>query len=110
MKQGLWAALAVGLIAASWAGSANDAAAQQGSPYPQYPSYQLNRWFHYPHYYFPHNYWPVQGPRWPEAPGAPYMRPPAYQAYPAFREPGWRYDLWQSMPYYKGFHYWLDQF
>jgi hypothetical protein len=49
-------------------------------------------------------------PRWPEQPGAPYMRPPAYMAYPAFREPNWTYQLWQPMNYYRGSHFWLDQF
>src|SRR5262245_40116687 len=76
----------------------------------QSPAYQLNHWYYYPYYYFPHNYWPEMSPKWPEAPGQPYMRPPAYQAYPAFLEPNWRYDLWNSHRYHKGFHYWLDQF
>ncbi len=31
----------------------------------------LNRFFYYPYYYFPANYWPTQGPQWPEPPGAP---------------------------------------
>jgi len=34
-------------------------------------------------------------PRWPEAPGQPYKQPPAYQAYPPFLEPTWRYEFWQ---------------
>lgn len=71
---------------------------------------QLDRFFYYPYYYFPHNYWPTQGPKWPEPVGAPYMRPPAYMAYPPFKEPGWRYDLWEPHQYYRGFHFWLDQF
>lgn len=29
----------------------------------------LQRFFHYPYYYFPHNYWPAMGPKWPERPG-----------------------------------------
>ena len=53
------------------------------------------RFFYYPYYYFPHSYWPTQGPQWPERPGTPYMRPPAYMAYPAFQEPDWRYELWE---------------
>ena len=76
----------------------------------QPPAYQLNHWYYYPYYYFPHNYWPQMSPKWPEPPGEAYMRPPAYQAYPAFLEPNWRYDLWNSQRYYKGFHFWLDQF
>ena len=76
----------------------------------QSPAYNLDRFYYYPFYYFPHNYWPTMSPRWPEPPGMPYMRPPAYQAYPAFREPNWRYDLWSPQRYYRGFHFWLDQF
>ena len=77
--------------------------AQAGNP-------QLTRFNYYPYYYWPHNYWPTQGPQWPEPPGAPYMRPPAYQAYPAFQESKWRYELWQPQRYYRGSHFWLDQF
>ena len=70
----------------------------------------LDRFFYYPYYYFPHNYWPSQGPQWPEKPGNPYMRPPAYMAYPPFRENNWRYYLWAPHPYHHGYHFWLDQF
>jgi hypothetical protein len=87
----------------TWLGSA---AAVHG----QAPSQQMQRFYYYPYYYFPHNYWPTQSPRWPEPQGAPYMRPPAYMAYPPFREPNWRYELWEPARYYRGFHYWLDQF
>jgi hypothetical protein len=80
---------------------ANPAQAQQ---------YNLDRHFYYPYWYFPHSYWPTQGPRWPEPYGAPYMRPPAYMAYPAFREPHWRYEMFSPQPYHRGFHFWLDQF
>jgi len=93
------------------AGAATQAQAQHYQSYYYHPaSYQLNRWYYYPYTYFPHNYFPVQGPRWPEAPGQPYMKPPAYQAYPPFREPGWRYEMWQPQRYYRGQHFWLDQF
>ena len=85
--------------------SASEGGAQQPSP-----NYNLNRYFYYPYYYFPHSYWPTQGPRWPEPPGAPYMKPPAYMAYPAFREPHWRYEMFEPQKYYRGFHFWLDQF
>ena len=47
---------------------------------------------------------------WPEPPGAPYMRPPAYMAYPPFNEPHWRYEYLTPQKYYRGFHFWLDQF
>jgi hypothetical protein len=69
-----------------------------------------SRFFYYPYYHFPHNYWPSQGPRWPEAVGAPYQPPPAYMAYPAFHEPRWRYELWEPQSWHRGFHFWLDQF
>src|SRR5215471_19081366 len=77
---------------------------------PYYPGYQLNNFFYYPYYYFPHNYWPAYTPKWPEPQGAPYMRPPAYMAYPAFKEPHWRYEMFSPQPYHRGFHFWLDQF
>ncbi|MEI7854472.1 MAG: hypothetical protein WCJ06_12240 [Planctomycetota bacterium] len=70
----------------------------------------LQRFFHYPYYYFPHNYWPSMGPKWPERPGQPYMPPPAYMANPPFREPHWRYESQKPQKYYSGFHFWLDQF
>jgi hypothetical protein len=89
------------LVAAAWSGSAGTASAQDLS---------IGKYYYYPYYYFPHNYWPAQGPQWPEKPGAGYMRPPAYMAYPPFREPHWRYDLFMPAPYYRGFHFWLDQF
>jgi hypothetical protein len=73
-------------------------------------AYQFNRFYYYPYYYFPHNYWPATSPRWPEQPGQPYMKPPAYMALPPFLEPNWRYELWQPAKYYRGFHFWLDQF
>ena len=70
----------------------------------------LPRGFYYPYVYFPHSYWPTYSPQWPEPQGAPYMRPPAYMAYPPFKEPGWRYELWEPKRYYRGSHFWLDQF
>jgi hypothetical protein len=111
MRTGMSALLGLGLAIAGQLAIASTANAQQ--PYlntPYYTGYQLNRYFYYPHYYFPSNYWPAMTPRWPEPEGAPYMRPPGYMAYPPFREPGWRYDLWQPMHYYRGSHFWLDQF
>ena len=93
----LGAALLVGLFAAA------PTTAQATDP-------PLPRGFYYPYVYFPHNYWPQYSPQWPEPQGAPYMRPPAYMAYPAFKEPNWRYDLWAPKKYYRGSHFWLDQF
>jgi hypothetical protein len=70
----------------------------------------LPRGFYYPYVYFPHNYWPQNSPQWPEPQGSPYMRPPAYMAYPPFKEPGWHYMQWMPQKYYRGSHFWLDQF
>lgn len=70
----------------------------------------LPREFYYPYVYFPHNYWPTYSPKWPESPGQPYQRPPAYMAYPPFKEPGWRYELWEPKRFYRGNHFWLDAF
>ncbi len=70
----------------------------------------LPRMSYYPYSYFPHNYWPAQSPQYPEPKGHPYVRPPAYMAYPPFKEPGWRYELFEPMKYYRGSHFWLDQF
>ena len=75
-----------------------------------YNTLDSHRYYYYPYYYFPHNYWPSMGPQWPEHPRSPYMPPPAYQAYPPFLEPGWRYELWQHQRFYRGHHFWLDQF
>lgn len=108
MNRRIWTALMAGLVLAGLLGGVSGARAQYYQPY--YQSYQLNRLFYYPYYYFPFDYWPAMGPRWPEPPGTPYMRPPAYMAYPAFREPGWRHELWQPQRYYRGNHFWLDQF
>jgi hypothetical protein len=49
-------------------------------------------------------------PKWPEPPGAPYQPPPAYMAYPPFKEPYWRYEYMEPQRFYRGFHFWLDQF
>lgn len=84
-----------------WSGSASSAHAQNVT---------LDRYYYYPYYWFPHNYWPTQSPRWPEATGQPYQRPPAYMAYPPFREMHWRYEWWEPQNYHRGFHFWLDQF
>jgi hypothetical protein len=92
-----------------WVGAAATAHAQYYEAPGQH--YQpLNRFYYYPYYYFAHNYWPELSPKWPEAPGQHYQRPPAYMAYPPFREPHWRYDWWEPHYYYRGFHFWLDQF
>jgi hypothetical protein len=76
----------------------------------QAQDYYMGRMFYYPYHYFPHNYWPIMSPPWPERPGEPYRRPPAYMAYPAFQEPHWRYEAFERHSYYRGFHFWLDAF
>jgi hypothetical protein len=80
--------------------SARPASAQELAP---------SRFFHYPYYYFPHNYWPSMSPAWPGPPNSPYRPAPAYMAYPPFHEPHWRYEFWKPQFYYQGFHFWLDQ-
>ena len=97
----LLGALAAGLAAVVFAGESSRAAASDPP---------LPRFYYYPYYYFPHSYWPQMSPQWPEPPGAPYVRPPAYMAYPPFKEPNWRYELWMPQKYYRGHHFWLDQF
>ena len=93
---------AAALVVSTWAGL-DSSSARAGEP-------PLPRYFYYPYHYFPHSYWPALSPQYPEPPGHPYVKPPAYMAYPAFREPGWRYELWTPMKYYRGHHFWLDQF
>ena len=90
------------LVISTWVGL-DTSSAQAGEP-------PLPRYFYYPYYYFPHSYWPGLSPQYPEPPGHPYVKPPAYMAYPPFLEPGWRYELWTPMKYYRGHHFWLDQF
>src|SRR5579883_1913173 len=92
----------VAIAAAGWLATATAPAKAQDPP--------LGRMFYYPYYYFPHNYWPALSPQYPEPKGHPYVRPPAYMAYPPFKEPGWRYELWTPMKYYRGNHFFLDQF
>lgn len=107
MRHG-WLALALGCAFLA-TGEGNSASAQQ-LQYPFYPSYVLNQYYYYPYQAFPHNYWPVMAPRWPEQPGMPYQKPPSYMAYPPFREPSWRHEMWAPQRYYRGHHFWLDQF
>ena len=89
------------LAVALWMGSAQPASAQEPP---------LPRMYYYPYYYYPHSYWPSNSPPWPEPPGFPYQRPPAYMAYPPFQEQRWHYMLFESHRYYNGSHFWLDQF
>jgi hypothetical protein len=50
------------------------------------------------------------GPQYPEPPGTPYQRPPAYMAFPPYREKHWHYEYWGPTPYYRGNHFLLDIF
>jgi hypothetical protein len=98
MKSWLARLAGVAAVVVIWAGSGSAAE----PPLPRYS--------YYPYYYFPHSYWPSLSPQYPEPHGSPYVRPPAYMAYPPFLEPGWRYELWSPMKWYRGSHFWLDQF
>jgi hypothetical protein len=107
MTRRLTPALFVGaaVLALAWAAPAR----AQSYPPPYTP---LSRYSYYPYYYFPHSYWPTMSPRWPE-PSFPASYcptpPPAYMAYPPFKEPMWRYEFFEPQSYYRGFHFWLDQ-
>ncbi len=50
------------------------------------------------------------GPPMAQRPGACYQPPPAYMAYPPFKEPGWYYEALEPHLHHRGFHFWLDQF
>jgi len=96
--------LLAGIIGLSlWAGTATPAHAQA-------PDASLNRYFYYPYYYSPTTTGRSSRRSGRKQPGSPYMRPPAYMAYPAFTEPHWRYEWLKPQRYYQGFHFWLDQF
>src|SRR5438045_4203984 len=99
-KRGLLALLVGGLLGAGlWLGAPSPAKAQGPDP---------DRFYHYPYYYFEHSYWPNQT-RWPD-PRVPFQRAPAYQAYPPYLDPNFNYPLFESKRYYRGHHFFLDQF
>jgi hypothetical protein len=105
--------ITTGLLAATLSYALVDHAHAQYPNYTPFPNQQyqpLNRFYYYPYHYFPHSYWPAQGPKWPEPVGAAYRPAPAYMAYPPFKEPNWRYEYFEPQHYYRGFHFWLDQF
>lgn len=101
MRRPLAALLTLAIGLGTWLVPATPAQAQQ---------YNLTKFSYYPYYYFPHSYWPVMGPKWPEPIGAPYRRPPAYMQFPAMKVPDWRYECWEPHTYYRGFHFLLDVF
>jgi hypothetical protein len=113
---GRWRSLVLAGVAGVglWSGLADSAQAQvytyDAFRFPVYQDRTINRFWYYPYYYFPHNYWPGMSPHWPEAPGKPYMRPPAYMAFPPFKEPYFRYEYWNPQTYHRGFHFMLDIF
>jgi hypothetical protein len=90
------------LFLAAWSGWTEPARSQFNTP--------LSRYSYYPYYYFPHNYWPSMGPKWPDPRSDITTPPPAYMANPPFLEPHWRYEYWKPQFYYRGSHFWLDQF
>ena len=107
---GLWLAVPAGARAQDVLTAQQNPAYSLPAQVPPTAYQPLNKYWYYPYYYFPHSYWPTLGPKWPEPIGACYQRPPAYMAYPPFKEPNWRYDFWEPNRYYRGFHFWLDQF
>src|SRR3954467_9495775 len=105
MTRGTRAVIVAAVLAGLWLLGGQRAQAQQGQQIPN-----LDRYYYYPYYLFPHNYWPQASATWPERPGQHYQPPPAYMAYPPFHEPHWRYDLHERKSHYRGFHFWLDAF
>lgn len=101
-RRGMIMAASAVLALAGWLLPANQAHAQQQLSGP------TNLYFHYPYNYYPHNYWPNQA-RWPD-PRIPFQQPPAYMAYPRMQDPFFRYDILENRRYYRGFHFFLDQF
>src|SRR3981189_645185 len=98
-------ALFAGVVVAGFWGTS---AAHAQAPPVQYQN--MNRFYYYPYYYFPHNYWPSMSPKWPEGPGQPYVRPPAYQAYPPFKAPNFRYEWSEAQRNHRAGPSFLDQF
>lgn len=101
MRRLVFGLLAGGVGLALWLGSGATAHAQQ---------YNVNPFYYYPFQLFPANYWPVMSPPWPEPLGTPSMRPPAYQTFPPFKEPNWKYEYWSPNKYHRGSHFLLDVF
>lgn len=65
-------------------------------------------YYYYPYQYFSHNYWPNYV-RWPD-PRIPFQAAPPYMAYPQVRDELYHYSILQNRRYYRGFHFFLDQF
>jgi hypothetical protein len=68
----------------------------------------VNRLYHYPYYYFAHNYWP-NAQRWPD-PRAHFQPAPTWMAYPPYLDQQFTYPLFENKRYYHGNHFFLDQF
>src|SRR5262245_50657776 len=54
----------------------------------------INRMYHYPFYYFPHNYWPNYQ-RWPN-PRQPFQPAPTWMAYPPYLDQQFTYPLFEN--------------
>jgi hypothetical protein len=85
------------LLAGLWLGAAAPASGQD-----------INRYYHYPFYSFPHNYAPNYS-NWPDH-RLQFQPAPAYMAYPPYLDSRFRYDLFQNLRYHRGHHFFLDQF
>lgn len=97
MKRGLLS-LAIGCLAiVFWASAPTTATAQD----PQ-------RMYHYPYYYFPQSYYPNTS-RWPDA-RKPFQPAPFWMSYPPYLDQQFTYPLFESKRYYRGHHFFLDQF
>lgn len=68
----------------------------------------VQRFYHYPFYYFPHSYAPNYV-RWPD-PRLQFQPAPAYMAYPPYLDNRFRYDMFETKRFHRGFHFFLDQF
>jgi hypothetical protein len=94
MKRGLFLLLlALGL----WSGVT--ATAQADDPM---------RLYHYPYTYYPFDYQPLYY-HWPDSRQS-FQPAPPYMYYPPYRVPSWRYEFWEYQRYYRGNHFFLDQF
>jgi hypothetical protein len=65
-------------------------------------------YYYYPYYYYPTSYWPNYY-QWPD-PKVPFQPAPPYMAYPKERDNFYRYEILELRRYYRGNHFFLDQF
>jgi hypothetical protein len=69
---------------------------------------QPMRLYHWPFQYYPQTYWPNQV-KWPD-PRQQFQLPPTYMSYPLQRDNWYRYEILENRRYYRGHHFFLDQF